>query len=694
MKYIQEITLDIFSNGYVTINAKQYDDRARFVRVRLTANGMEFRPEEGVAAKFRALKPDGNSVFNDAVIEEGGTILVELTRQALACPGVTRADVSLQKGTGVISTLSFFVQVEPVPQGNGLDSKDELKALVDATAAANEATEAAKKTEADMKTAETARAKAEEGRVKADTAREKRTDAAAKLLEGMTVSATKVPAGGSPTASLTKQGDHYNLGLGLVTGDTGAVASVNGGTGDVIIGCVNLLRNTNTFVGWEQQFESFPSEVLEDGVVLCSASGLSTNKYIGLKRIEDRLLYEDYKGKTIVLSFDIKSDDWSMVEEGTNTGFSGVAVQIGLSSGSSNGAYKLIRLNDGKFFYNTNPENGKWIHMFTKPILLEDSLFSNDAQEIEGFPYIMFQFMLRRNGKVYWRNFKMEVGTVATDWSPAPEDYLGPLNIYDVPEMHRNIYRGKNLGDHVTEAQKAAIAAGTWDDLYVGDYWTIHGRDYRIGDMNYRYNCGDTAFSTNHLIIVPDKSLGNAQMNSADTTEGGYMNSEMRTKNLDDAKAIIKEAFGDLVLSHREILTNATKDGHPSSFAWTDSEADLMNEIMVYGCKIYSPMGNGTIVPANYTIDNGQLALFALNPRMIKTRYAYWLRDVVSSSQFAFVRAYGGAGCDFASVSSGVRPAFAIGVSTEGDEPIEGPQIMDFGGHMHTELNETGADAE
>lgn len=290
---------------------------------------------------------------------------------------------------------------------------------------------------------------------------------------------------------------------------------------------------------------------------------------------------------------------------------------------------------------------------------------------------------VRRNGSVQFRRPKIEIGNVPTDWSPAPEDYLGPFNMYDVPEMHRNIYRGKYLGDHVNEAQKAAIAAGTWDDLYVGDYWTINDRVYRIADMDYWYKCGDYAFTKHHLVIVPDASFGNAQMNSENITTGGYVLSEMYITNLGTAKTTIKADFGELLQSHREIFVNAVKDGYPSGYVWTDSEVDLMNEIMVYGCKIYSPMGNGTIVPVQYTIDNSQLALFALNPRMIKMRYNYWLRDVVSSSNFALVGINGIASYYTASDSFGVRPAFAIGVpGSNSDEPVEGPEIMDtYGEH-------------
>ena len=47
--------------------------------------------------------------------------------------------------------------------------------------------------------------------------------------------------------------------------------------------------------------------------------------------------------------------------------------------------------------------------------------------------------------------------------------------LIDNPYMHRNVFRGKNLGEFITDEQLAAIRDGSFDDLYVGDYWEING---------------------------------------------------------------------------------------------------------------------------------------------------------------------------------------------------------------------------
>lgn len=235
---------------------------------------------------------------------------------------------------------------------------------------------------------------------------------------------------------------------------------------------------------------------------------------------------------------------------------------------------------------------------------------------------------------------------------------------------HNSIYRGKNLGTSVTTAQWAAIADGSFTDLYIGDYWTIGGVNYRIAAVDYYLNSGDTSCTTHHVVIVPDTSLYNAQMHNttsgqyepgaANTTDGGYVGSDMYKSNLEQAKTTINNAFSDHVLNHRIYLTNAVANGRASGGAWYDSEVDLMCEQMVYGSGIFSPVSDGSNVPANYRVERSQLPLFQHEPSRICNRVAWWLRDVITASAFANVSGDGRATYGNASHSIGVRPAFSI----------------------------------
>ena len=258
------------------------------------------------------------------------------------------------------------------------------------------------------------------------------------------------------------------------------------------------------------------------------------------------------------------------------------------------------------------------------------------------------------------------------------------INPWNTPEMHRMIFRGKNLGSSVSAEQLAAIRDGSFRDLFVGDYWettvtisaTIDGTEvsstflekWRIADINYWLGCGDTAFTSPHLVIVPDKILYTAKMNDTNITTGGYVKSKMRdttsdvaySGNLQYALTAINAAFPDMVLAHKEYLVHGVTNGKASGAVWTDSTIDLMNENMIFGHREFTPGSSGTDYPINCTIDKTILALFQIAPKFINCGEIYWLRDIMST-YFVVMDATGTADANSPSRSRGVRPVFAIG---------------------------------
>lgn len=245
--------------------------------------------------------------------------------------------------------------------------------------------------------------------------------------------------------------------------------------------------------------------------------------------------------------------------------------------------------------------------------------------------------------------------------------------IADGAGAHNSIYRGKYLGSSVTNAQWTAIGNGKFTDLFIGDYWTIGNVNYRIADFDYWYRYGDTECTKHHIVIVPDTNMlsGNGStthwMNATNTTVGAYVGSDFYTgNNSNNGKetilSAINTAFGAAhILEHREYLKNAVSNGYESAGAWYDSKVEIPTEEMVYGTKEFKNIMNGTAIPANYTTDHGQLALFRLEHSRICNRAAWWLRDVVSGSTFADVNSNGRCTTDGASDTwVGVRPAFGI----------------------------------
>ena len=241
---------------------------------------------------------------------------------------------------------------------------------------------------------------------------------------------------------------------------------------------------------------------------------------------------------------------------------------------------------------------------------------------------------------------------------------------------HNAIYRGKDITEYFYGREKynektfsQAVADGTFDNIFVGDYiiGKTSGRKYLVADINYRLHMGDTECTKPHVLMIPERIMGTAQMNASNITDGAYIGSAMYKTNLAQFKTVIKNDFETShILKHRNHLQNAVSNGCETGGTWYDSDIELMNEIMVYGCQIFKNATNGSTFPNNYQIDNSQLSLFRLRHDSIVARndagdrYWYWLRDVVSSAHFAFVGDLGYSSCYDASRVGGVRPAFLI----------------------------------
>lgn len=223
--------------------------------------------------------------------------------------------------------------------------------------------------------------------------------------------------------------------------------------------------------------------------------------------------------------------------------------------------------------------------------------------------------------------------------------------------FRNSIFRGQSLGTSVSEAQWAAIRNGTFDDMFIGDYWTINDVIWVIAHFDYYFNVGDTNFSTHHICVVPYGNLYSHNMNDENTTEGGYLNSKMRTEGLAQAITQAQTAFGaDHLKSHRVYLCNTVTDGVETAGEWADSPGvELMTEIQVYGTKIRASSNKEA------TIDKQQLALFALDTKEANRRITYWLQDATSSAYFACVNGYGTAYTNLAVNVYGVRPLSTIG---------------------------------
>lgn len=102
---IINMNVDFYDKEYILINAKQYDDKSRWISVTCYNQGelLGLNSNEHTAY-VRYKKADGYGVLNTCRIDSKGRILVELTEQMLAAVGVCYVDlIIVNKGKAIIN---------------------------------------------------------------------------------------------------------------------------------------------------------------------------------------------------------------------------------------------------------------------------------------------------------------------------------------------------------------------------------------------------------------------------------------------------------------------------------------------------------------------------------------------------------------------------------------------------------------
>lgn len=236
----------------------------------------------------------------------------------------------------------------------------------------------------------------------------------------------------------------------------------------------------------------------------------------------------------------------------------------------------------------------------------------------------------------------------------------GGMSVASNAGAHNSIYRGQYLGSSVTSEQYDEIQDGTFNGLFIGDYWTIDNVNYRIAAFDYWLHTGYTECVDHHVVLVPDTNFTGQSMNDSSVTTGGYLGSKMYTTYLNDAKTAIETAFTSAhILSHKELLTKTVTNGIATAWQEVSSTVELMSEVMVYGCiNAGKPAADG--INFNIGYSKTQLPIFAMEPSRISNRVAWWLRSVGSDTTFSIVNFDGTASTYNAVSAIGVRPVFAI----------------------------------
>lgn len=263
--------------------------------------------------------------------------------------------------------------------------------------------------------------------------------------------------------------------------------------------------------------------------------------------------------------------------------------------------------------------------------------------------------------------------------------------VVDNAAAHNGIYRGKDLTAYMDSGgMSAAIANGTFTDIYIGDYiiktinlpainytdraGNAQSQDAKmftnvkwlVGAIDPHFYRGDIATIKHHVLLIPAHGFqSTVPINPTNDTTGGYLDTDMWRIHMPNFATAIKNTFGEAhVLKHRELLTDAVNATAPSGagsgligaaagYVWTDVEVNIPNEHMIYGSRVFGSGFDG----GDFTC---QLPLYALkceHPNYISNvaRSWFFLRTVASSNSFSIMAFQGLAAISGTSLSVGAN---------------------------------------
>ena len=248
----------------------------------------------------------------------------------------------------------------------------------------------------------------------------------------------------------------------------------------------------------------------------------------------------------------------------------------------------------------------------------------------------------------------------------ALETKTNTMSIYSVVDgfvtgaNRRPYVRGNYLGSSLSSNQKTVINNGSFSGLFLGDYWTINGIDWKIVDFDYWW----PALNVHHLAIMPRTSLYSGKMNSSNKTTGAYVGSSMFISGLNTALTTISTAFGDInkIPNRTGSFNNATDPdtGIIKTATPKTVRIELPSEEMIFGTKFVSNQGYLPPGPNHTPSRYGwkQLAYYQIIGTYNSIKY--WTRDVANQFAFVGVSENGEAIPVDAGDTYGVRPIFAL----------------------------------
>lgn len=187
------------------------------------------------------------------------------------------------------------------------------------------------------------------------------------------------------------------------------------------IGGRNLIPNTKSMSGWHVATTttniSFNTD--SEGVTVATWAAMSELKWNALGT-RDAIQFSEVRGKTVTFSCLVRSDDYASINAEK---YQGLTIAFALCTATSTN-----RTLYGSTNWYTTVLSDEWTKLSWTGVL-EDDFFSEGTGTIDDTDRMYLQLYNRSTYSMQVKKVKLELGNVATDWSPAPEDSTYTLPI-------------------------------------------------------------------------------------------------------------------------------------------------------------------------------------------------------------------------------------------------------------------------
>lgn len=202
---ISTITLDLQHRNIANVNLKQYDTELRAIYITIADCGTPVDLTEYNEGYIQYQLPNGQFIVNTLELDpnDNSQYIVTISRAMVNMAGVCKADVTITDGDGVMSTMTFYVNVdESVVTSEEYVDIPEFQALVAYRNDAQQAADAAASSETNAATSEAnAAASATAAAASASNAADSATNAASSATSASTYASNAQQSASSASAS-------------------------------------------------------------------------------------------------------------------------------------------------------------------------------------------------------------------------------------------------------------------------------------------------------------------------------------------------------------------------------------------------------------------------------------------------------------------------------------------------------------